>query len=372
MAPILAADEPVSTEWLAAILRSKGLLGEGRVEAIAVRRNPAFNSVIDHLDVTCSADAPASVPRRLLLKRNLPAGWARPAGVREARFYQQVAQLPGHPPVIVPCLDAAFDAETGNSHLLLHDLSDSHAAPITRDEQLDPATNVPERADLEAVIDTLARFHAFWWQHPQLGSGVAQLGAWCSSEAHVASEVARRRGAWDDLWLHEQAWLPPALRALYETILEHTLPLWEAETEPRLAKHTNLTLTHGDAYFANFLCPRRAHQGPTYLLDWQSPEVYRATGDLVNLCATFWTREQREQHEGWLLARYHATLRSHGVDGYTRDMLATDYRCSIIDWLLNTLQDRLDGADRSYWYRKMCCLADAFDDWDCARLFAGP
>ena len=147
------------------------------------------------------------------------------------------------------------------------------------------------------------------------------------------------------------------------------LALWKAETEPRLATFTNLTLTHGDAYFANFLCPRAHHHGPTYLLDWQSPEVYRATGDLVNLCATFWTREQRAQHEDWLLARYHATLLSHGVEGYTWDMLVTDYRCSIIDWLLNTLQDRLDGAPRSYWYHKMRCLADAFDDWDCARLF---
>jgi hypothetical protein len=362
----------VSPEWLAAILRNNSLLERGRVEAIAVRRNPAFNSVIDHLAVTFSADVSASVPRRLLLKRNLPAEWARPAGVHEAQFYQLVAQLPNHPAVIVPCLDAAFDAETRNSHLLLHDLSDSHAAPLTRDQILDPKTSVPGRAHLEAVIDTLACFHAYWWQHPRLGSGVALLGAWCSSEARFVSEIARRRRAWDDLWLHEQDWFPPTLRALYETILEHMLALWKAETEPRLATHTNLTLTHGDAYFANFLCPRPAHHGATYLLDWQSPEVYRATGDLVNLCATFWTREQRAQHEGWLLPRYHAGLRSHDVDGYTWDMLVTDYRCSIIDWLLQPLQDRLDGADRSYWYHKMRCLADAFDDWDCARLFARP
>ena len=91
-------------------MRSNSLLEQGRVEAIAVRRNPAFNSVIDHLAVTFSADVPASLPRRLLLKRNLPADRARPAGVREAQFYQLVAQLPDHPAVIVPCLDAAFDS----------------------------------------------------------------------------------------------------------------------------------------------------------------------------------------------------------------------------------------------------------------------
>ena len=196
VAHILAADEAVSLEWLAAILRSNSLLEQGHVEAVAVRRNPAFNSVIDHLAVTFSADVGALLPRHMLLKRNLPADWARPAGVREAQFYELVAQLPDHPAVIVPCLDAAFDAETGNSQLLLHDLSDSHVAPLTREQILDPKTSVPERETLEAVIDTLARFHAYWWQHPRLGSGVAQIGSWCSSEAHFVAEIARRRSAW--------------------------------------------------------------------------------------------------------------------------------------------------------------------------------
>lgn len=32
--------------------------------------------------------------------------------------------------------------------------------------------------------------------------------------------------------------------------------------------------------------------------------------------------------------------------------------------LLVPLQDRLDGAPRSYWPTKMTCLSDAFEDWD--------
>ena len=68
MAHILAADEPVSPEWLAAVLRSNSLLDQGRVEAVTVRRNPAFNSVIDHLAVTFWVDVPALLPRHMLLK----------------------------------------------------------------------------------------------------------------------------------------------------------------------------------------------------------------------------------------------------------------------------------------------------------------
>jgi hypothetical protein len=45
---------------------------------------------------------------------------------------------------------------------------------------------------------------------------------------------------------------------------------------------------------------------------------------VVNLCATFWNREQRAAHEGWMLRRYHAGLATHGVAGYLREALVAD------------------------------------------------
>lgn len=358
----------VTPAWLTEVYLREKLIGAGHVVAIATQPNPAFNSAVTHLAVTFSDDVPSSVPRRLLLKCNLQADWARPAGVREVQFYQTVAQLSGHPHSIVPCFDAAFDMQTMNSHLLLQDLSESHAMPITRDQLLDVASNVPARDHLEQVIDTLARFHAFWWQHANLGTGIAQVGGWCATEAAYVNEVARRRRAWNDLWEHEQSWFPAPLRALYESMLNSMVALWKEYTYPRLASYTHLTLTHGDSYFTNFLCPRPGQSGATYLIDWQGPEVYRGTGDLVNLCATFWTRARRAEYEGWMLRRYHAELQRAGVVGYTWDAFVADYQYSIMDWLLNTLQDRLDGADKAYWYTKMQCLADAFSDWNGAAL----
>lgn len=366
---VISALEQVTPEWLTEVLQQEKLLAQGKVFAIDVQPNPAFNSATVHLAVTFSDGVPFSVPRRYLLKCNIQAAWARPAGVREVQFYQTVAQLGDHPTVIVPCFDAAFDTQTGNSHILLHDLSESHASPITRDQHLDSSSNIPAHEHLEQVIDALAHFHAFWWQHPRLGTGIAQVGGWCSTEQQFVNEIARRRRAWDDLWEHEQSWFPSSLRTLYEDILRNMVALWKAYTYPRLATYAHLTLTHGDAYFANFLCPRPGQSGTTYLIDWQSPEVYRGTGDIVNMCATFWTRAQRVEQEGWLLARYHAGLQRHGVMAYPWDAFVTDYQYSIMDWLLNTLQDRLDGADKAYWYTKMQCLADAFDDWNCAALF---
>ena len=140
---------------------------------------------------------------------------------------------------------------------------------------------------------------------------------------------------------------------------------------PRLAGFSNLTLTHSDAYLANFLCPREGQTGMTYLIDWQSPELYRGSSDLANMCATFWTRAQRSngEREQNVLRYYHRILQQNGVTGYSWENLLTDYQLSIIDWLLIPLQDCLDGAGKAYWWPKMQCLADAFEDWNCSSLF---
>jgi hypothetical protein len=224
---------------------------------------------------------------------------------------------------------------------------------------------------LEQVVDALARFHAYWWQNAQLGTGIAQIGAWCSDEQHFAAETERRRRAWENLIENEGDWFPSDMRLMYETILQQLIPLWRRYTQPRLATFSHLTLTHGDAYLANFLCPREGQTDSTYLIDWQSPEVYRGASDLVTLCATFWTREQRAEsrRERKVLEQYHRTLQENGVSGYAWDDLVRDYQYSLIDWLLVPVQDRLDGSGKSYWWPKMQCLAHAYEDWNVPEIF---
>jgi hypothetical protein len=366
--------EHVTPEWLTGVLRRDHVLQSGRVVALEKWPNSAFNSHTLHLKPTYSAGEGLSAPARLLLKCSLDTDWARRAGAREAAFYQMVKSLPDHPPVIVRCFDAVHDAASGDSHLLLEDLSESHIIPVERSDQIKLVDNLPSDRHLELAVDALARFHAYWWQHPQLGSGIAQLGRWCSDEQHFAAEIERCRDAWQALLTHEGDWFPSALKAIYEAILNGLMRLWRSYLQPRLATFSHLTLTHGDAYLANFLCPREGQVGnsyPSYLIDWQSPEVYRGASDLATMCATFWTRDQRAEGEREVnvLRQYHRTLQENGVSGYAWDELATDYRLSIVDWLLVPLQDRLEGSAKSYWWPKMQCLAHAFEDWHCADLF---
>jgi hypothetical protein len=284
-----------------------------------------------------------------------------------------VAALPDHPAMIVPCYDAAYDAQSGNSHLLLHDISDSHIVPVERAKQITLVDNLPTAAHLNQAVDALARFHAYWWQNPRLGTGAARMGAWWSDESHVAAETERRKHAWADMLAHEKDVLPPQLVSVMGRVLDGLMHLWQRYMQPRLATHKELTLTHGDAYLANFLCPRAGQVGSAYsdaytgayIIDWQSPEVYLGASDLVTMCATFWAREQRAEGERELnaLRHYHRTLQENGVSGYAWEDLVRDYQLSLVDWLLVPLQDRLDGAGKEYWWPKLQCLAHAFEDW---------
>jgi hypothetical protein len=131
-------------------------------------------------------------------------------------------------------------------------------------------------------------------------------------------------------------------------------------------------LLHGDAYFSNFLCPLEETNAPAVLLDWQSPCWDVGALDLVNLCATFWSREQRadRQRELEVLRTYHAALCAAGVRGYTFEDLCLDYRLGLVYWLLVPVQDAHDGSVRDYWRPKMHNLIDAFTDWDCEELLA--
>src|SRR6185437_269042 len=165
----LAATDSLTTEWLTEALHEAGALPNGAVVACETRANAAFNSTASHLTLTYSADAPADAPRHLFLKRNLDAEWASASARDEVRFYRAVARIDPRPTMIVPCYLAIFDDVRKASSLLLADISESHQPPRTRDQMIS-GESIPDEAALDLTIDTLAAFHAAWWERPELGT----------------------------------------------------------------------------------------------------------------------------------------------------------------------------------------------------------
>ncbi|GCE21470.1 oxidoreductase family protein [Dictyobacter kobayashii] len=374
MAELFAAAESgnITPAWLTQALRQSGTLPHGEVVAVELQTTDAFNSQTSHLTLHYSADAPEQAPTRLVLKRNTREAWCIRAQAKEVRFYQTVATLPEHPKIIPPCYAASYDAQSGNSYLLLQDLSETHRQPVTRAETIDTSGSVPRPEYIEATIDTLARLHAFWWEHPLLKTEVAQAGMWQAEEAPAQRYTQRRIQEWEQLMASEPgSTLPAELRTGIEQWLERMPHYWEQRLAPRFATGSKQTLTHGDAYFSNFLCPRQL-PGTSYLLDWQSPQVHIGALDLANMLATFWTPAQRHegQRELRALRRYHDTLTASGVNNYSWEELLDDYRIGLIDWLEVPIWDASNGSSRTYWWPKLQCLFNAVMDWQCLEFMS--
>jgi hypothetical protein len=391
----IPAPDPITPAWLSAVLRDSGVLAKGTVLSVDIMPTSAFNSATSQLRLHYSTDATPDLPTDLILKRNIPEPWAIEAGAEEVAFYRLVAGLPEAPPAIVPCYAAAYDPASGNSYLLLHDLSATHRHPVTREQLIGITDAVPPADSIERVVDALARHHAYWWNHALLAGGTFEIGYWSRNAERFGLYLQRRRTSWESLIAQEAAWFPDDLRALYERVLDHLEQHWRRYLAPRFQAMANLTLVHGDAYFANFMCPTFppdrmrtsadergqaliGQAGPisasTYLIDWQSPTFDICGYDLANLCATFWTPEQRQagQREQKILQRYHAVLRAHGVEDYAWPDLLTDYQTGLIYWLLVPVQDCYGGAGKDYWWPKMQCLVAAFREWKCGDLLGIP
>ncbi|MCB0105236.1 MAG: phosphotransferase [Caldilineaceae bacterium] len=366
-----AVPTPPTAAWLTDVLYASGHLVHGQVVSVDTHIGDAFNSRIRFLQVRYSVDAAPVLPTRFVLKQNEVAEWAKIAGAEEVKFYQLIATLPDHPPITVPCYAAAYDEARGDSYLLLADLSTTHVVPVPRDSQLLLSEEgVPSKMVIGAVVDTLAQLHAYWWQHPLITENIFPVGYWSRDAERFALYLARRRRSWERLYGQAQDWFPAELRTFYEQLFDQLEGHWETHLRPRFAINKNLTLLHGDAYFANFLTPKVGATGRTYLLDWQSPGFDLGAYDLVNLCATFWTSQQRNKldREMSILQRYHHGLLRHGVTGYSWEQLLMDYRSGLIFWVLMPVQDGGDGAAKDYWWPKMHCLVAAFEEWECMEM----
>lgn len=312
---VIANPEQVTPEWLTAVLRRRGALPHGWVTSVyASPAQATFASSTWRLQVGYAQDDASNMLPRLFLKASNPGLAPGQFDVeqiqREAIFYSVIAPLMAAPWTI-PCYDAARDPETGASHVLLKDVSETHA---TDRDPLHPG-------HAAQAIDCLAHLHAFWWDHPRLGQDIGSFPTWEERQRDMRDTVdstAAFMAALGDA-------LSPAWRAVYERVLPALPGLFR-----RHATGRNLTLVHGDAHLGNFLFPRDAATGVTYLADWQFWHPTVGGTDLAFMMAAEWEPEIRRQLEHGLVRRYYDGLLAHGVQSYGWQQCWDDYRLSVI------------------------------------------
>lgn len=349
-------------EHLTDVLRRAGVLDDGRVSDVQVASSRAtVLSRIIRLHLSYD-NAATNAPSSIFLKTGLPdrvnktwnAGLNKTwnAGRQEVAFYENVGRAT--PAGLMPlCLEAAWDESTNAWHLLLEDLTLTHAHPTYG--PLPPSTPQCER-----IVKAWARFHAAWWDDPRLGRSV---GTWADEGEDAASLqrffAERYQGFADRLGDR----LPQERRNLYERYLDVVPRLWE-----RYHSRRNLTIIHGDAHVWNCFLPKDDSSDDIRLFDWDSWRIGVAAADLAYMMAMHWYPDRRRRLERPLLDHYHAALVDQGISGYDRRALDDDYRLSALFLIMRPVNQEAVDIPPVIWWNNLERILLAVDDLGCEDL----
>ncbi len=345
-----AVTEPAA---LTAALRKAGVLDAGAVREVKVlHHRDTLVSQIIRLGLRYVGDSEGA-PHSLILKM-AHAAYAKAmpmAGRHEVAFYTNLApRLP--PGITLRCFDRHFDEESQTWHLLLEDLTDSH-------EIATPWPLPPARDQAMAIVTTLARWHAAWWDHVSLGESI---GAWASADA-IAKHMETFAGHYDRFADLLGDRLSEERRILYRRLIDQS-----ARLSQRYHSRRHVSITHGDAHIWNFLLPRAGVADTVRMFDFDQWGVNVPTGDLAYMMAIHWYPERRQALERALLNLYHDTLLESGVTGYTRGALDQDYRRSVLWHITKPVWQWSINLPPVVWWNNLERIMMAVEDLGCEEL----
>ena len=336
----------LTAETLSRWLRRSGTLPRGTVADVSVELELETTiSKLIFLTATYSADAPADLPRALVVKSPLPTF---SEGGAEAQFYRHLAPILGTPP-LVRCL-AAIDDDCDPGTIVLEDLRATHDNP--------PWPLPPSRTQCERALDALVRVHAQWWEAPTLGHSIGKLHtpeSLTSMVQGIAAHLPAFIGALGDA-------LTAEARKVFDRVFGSSLRPWMRLTDRRA-----LTVIHGDAHAWNFLFPRSG-EGAAFLIDWQLWHVDVAARDLAFLMALHWYPSRRRELERPLVRYYYEGLLAQGREDYAFDELWLDYRRSVVRNLTIPIIFWSRGMKPEGWWPRLECALAAYRDLACDEL----
>lgn len=308
----------LTAQWLTDALRAGGAIRESSVASIEQEIVGAGSGFIGQLArVKLTYDrAEGGAPSTLIAKFPAIDPGGKQIGMlfrfyeRESRFYSEIADKIS---IRVPrCYYNGIDLDAGEFILLLEDM-----APAVVGDHLESC--VIEHARL--VIGEIGKFHAEWWQSPQLDAlawmplidDPVQLSAEQAYQAALPSFVERFRD-----------YVPAEMLPIAERFSSRvSAQLHKMASRPR-------TIVHGDFRLDNMFFGGPQGGAPLAIIDWQISTRGLGTFDVGYFMSGNLDVDVRRQHEQEFLHLYHDALRAGGVKDYSFDELMEDYRASVM------------------------------------------
>lgn len=310
---LITSPDQINPEWLTQRLRDGGFLPYFRVRDIRLLQSRESESATLHTLRIRFSDirATRTLPDTLVLK---VSHIGHPLADKEVTFYGSL--LPNLREAyadlglsICDCYDAVYDIDADRSHVLLAGLPDTFKPKA---EAIPPG-----RHQFGQLADSLARFHARFWEDMRLGStiGIAL------SESKMEVCLARQLEGFERFLADRMI----KLNSNHNTVLNMVMGKIPVDYRERLLSGQNLTIIHNRLEAANLLY---SHDN-CRILDWKHWRLGFAAVDLANMIAFHWLPAKRRFEEPRFLRRYWGELRRCGVGDYSYDLLQRDYRIAV-------------------------------------------
>ncbi|MDH3296202.1 MAG: ecdysteroid 22-kinase family protein, partial [Acidimicrobiia bacterium] len=313
--PLIHSPEEISDEWITSVLRANGGLGsdEWAKAAEVASFGDAAGMIGElyrvHITATEGAEAPATVVVKLATSDPLQRGVADALGFyhREITFYNRHT---GDLPFGVPACYGAVQAEDSTDFvLIMEDLGHLDQIDQVAGATLDQARR---------AISNIARFHAQWWNHPDL-EAMGETFLPLSAPIYQVALPGVFAGGWPTCKEKEGDNLSPELVEFgdnYGKLLPFVLG--ELATPP--------TLVHGDFRGDNILFDAA---GTMHVVDFQITGVANGLYDVAYfMCQSIATDVRRGRDEE-LIRLYVDSLADAGVTDYGFDQAMRLYRIAV-------------------------------------------
>jgi hypothetical protein len=271
-----------------------------------------------------AAASPAGLPERIVFKLTRDTDtFIGPVYANEVRFYNLLR--PELEDIETPVsLGGAYDPKTEQFGLILGDLTLNGA-------EFPNVLGENSIAQVEAVLDTLARLHARYWESERFGADLAWV------ETHLRGPLSE--------FMYGPVTQLVAYEAVNEKFKRELLERIGAGPEGLLAMQRRLhqhqatlpqTLLHGDAHIGNTF---RYPDGRAGLLDWQLFVRGYCMHDVAYTITSALSTGTRRAKERELVGYYLDRLQSYGVtQAPTLEQSMTEFGrtlvwCLYIGWL---------------------------------------
>jgi len=308
--------EDLTNDWLTDVLHKNNIPDEVSVSGFSIGPvgAPGQTSNVVRIELEYNKHSPEAPPS---LIGKFPATFepARQMAVsldtylREVNFFKLIA--PSAKDMVPFCYAAEIDMETHGFVLLLEDLEGLRMGELF--------VSSPE--DSLLMLEKIAPFHAYWWDHPSLSD---------FDWIHKPGKESFKN--WMDQLKAFFAAILPMVKQQYESymsgkawgVLEKWLVVWDELFEFTPGPYT---LCHGDYHYLQGFFPAKENERFA-AIDWQVLCVNSSAMDVARLLLI--KPEHRIAHEKAIVDRYYNLLLKYGVRNYSLDQLWEDIRLNAL------------------------------------------